>query len=153
MIRVRDDLKNTQIERAKDLLLKFVKEDAFWLEFSNAIAKTDLSQHDLLEDDSEIFGHIKYMFECDLNVEILPYKTKSPWSKVLGYAQGNRVYENTRKMGSLTLPERVGHLGHEVVHLFGYHHDHQGQDTSAAVVFGRAMAKYAKHRCEELKLA
>lgn len=150
MIRIDRSFKDTQIDQALGLLLKFVNEDGFWPHLKNWVASVNLSQHDILEKDSDILGHIYYMFNCDLNVDIVPYKTKWPLSSVLGYAEGNRVYENTRKVNALELHERVGHLGHEIVHLFGYHHEYQGQKTSAAVAFGDAMEAYAEVRIREL---
>jgi ssRNA-specific RNase YbeY (16S rRNA maturation enzyme) len=151
-ITVSEALKNTQVERAKDLLLKFVKEERFWNQFRDEILHTNLSHHALLETDAEIYAHLKFMFNCDLNVNIVAYKTSNPFSKVLGHAAGNTVSENTRKLNALSLWARVGHLGHEICHLFGYKHDHQGQETSVAVVFGKVMAKYAEIRCREMGL-
>jgi hypothetical protein len=52
---------------------------------------------------------------------IAPYKTKWPWSKVIGYASGNTIYVNTRKL-DLPLKDRVQNLFHEPCHLLGYRH-------------------------------
>jgi hypothetical protein len=90
------------------------------------------------------------MFSCDLNIEFRSYRTKNPMSSVIGYATGNRVYENLWKLNKFSLQFRVGHLGHEVCHLFGYHHAHQGQKTSVAVIFGKAMEAYAEKRLKEM---
>jgi hypothetical protein len=146
VIKVHEALKGTQVEQALALLLIYVKEDAFWDAFADAMDGTDLSHHDILEDDNDIYVHIRFMFMRDLNILIVPYKTRNPFSSVLGYAEGNRVYENTRKLKSLTLAQRVGHLIHEILHLFGYRHEFQGQNTSAAVLLGEVMHKYAEKR-------
>ena len=151
MIKVHNSFTNTQVMTAVPLLLRFVNEDAFWKHFVDWIKDTDLSHHDILEDDHDILTHIRFMFSRNLNVEILPYKTRWPWSSVIGHAKGNRVYENVRKLEDLTLPERIGHLGHEIVHLFGYHHEFQGQKTSAAVAFGEAMRLYSERRVLEIQ--
>jgi hypothetical protein len=54
-------------------------------------------------------------------VHVKPYKTFSPWSKVIGYAQGNTIYINTRKL-DLPLKDRVENIRHEIFHLQGYAH-------------------------------
>jgi hypothetical protein len=146
MIAVEQSLKGTQIDQAAQLLVRFSREEAFWDFFASWISGINLSEHDILEEDHDIFLHIKLMFTFNLNIEIVSYRTKNPFSSTLGHAKGNRVYENKWKMDAMTLSERVGHLGHEVCHLLGYHHEYQGQKTSAAVVFGNAMEAYAERR-------
>lgn len=54
-------------------------------------------------------------------VYVKPYKTFSPWSKVIGYAKGNTIYVNTRKL-DLPLKDRVENIRHEIFHLQGYSH-------------------------------
>lgn len=54
-------------------------------------------------------------------VYVKPYKTFSPWSKVIGYAKDNTIYVNTRKI-DLPLKDRVENLRHEIFHLQGYSH-------------------------------
>jgi len=54
-------------------------------------------------------------------VYVKPYTTFSPWSKVIGYAQGNTIYVNTRKL-DLPLKDRVENIRHEIFHLQGYAH-------------------------------
>lgn len=56
-----------------------------------------------------------------LGMTIKPYKTFSPWSKAIGYATGNTVFVNTRKL-DLPLKDRVENLFHEPMHLLGYSH-------------------------------
>jgi predicted metallopeptidase len=57
-----------------------------------------------------------------LEIIIRPYKTFSPWSKVIGYAKGNVIFVNTRKL-DLPLRDRVENLMHEALHLLGYQHN------------------------------
>lgn len=59
--------------------------------------------------------------EFSQTVYVKPYKTFSPWSKVIGYAKGNTIYVNTRKL-DLPLKDRVENLRHEIFHLQGYSH-------------------------------
>ena len=54
-------------------------------------------------------------------VYVKPYKTFSPFSKVIGYAKGNTIYINTRKL-DLPLKDRVENLRHECFHIQGYSH-------------------------------
>jgi len=62
-----------------------------------------------------------------LTVKIKPYKA---WyfSKVIGYASGNTIYVNTRKLG-LPLKDRTANFLHESLHLLGY--SHKGNSVNA----------------------
>jgi len=142
--------RGTGIEKAATLLEKLLKEDRFWKMLEVWVGTIDLKNHPLLLDDKDIIPYLRTMFSFNLNIAIVPYTSKNPWSSVLGYAEGNKIYENTRKINSLSLTERTGHLGHEAVHLLGLSHDHQGQDNSVPVIFGRCMERYAEIRLQEL---
>lgn len=52
---------------------------------------------------------------------IRPYTTKNPFSKVIGHAQGNVIFVNTRKL-DLSEMDRVANFMHEALHLLGYSH-------------------------------
>lgn len=54
-------------------------------------------------------------------VYVKPYKTFSPFSKVIGYAKNNTIYINTRKL-DLPLKDRIENIRHEIWHLQGYSH-------------------------------
>ncbi len=58
---------------------------------------------------------------AEIEITIKPYKTLSPWSKVIGHARGNTIYVNTRKL-DLPLEDRVANIMHEALHLLGYSH-------------------------------
>lgn len=60
-------------------------------------------------------------FFYDLRINIVPYKTWNPLSKVIGYAEGNTIYINTRKL-DLDVFERTENIFHECLHLIGYSH-------------------------------
>lgn len=62
------------------------------------------------------------IFNSELEINIRPYRTKLPWSKVIGYAKGNTIFVNTRKL-DLSLEDRVCNLFHEYLHLLGYSHN------------------------------
>tara|TARA_R110000868_G_scaffold268180_1_gene527408 strand:+ start:1642 stop:2055 length:414 start_codon:yes stop_codon:yes gene_type:complete len=61
------------------------------------------------------------IFNSDIVMNIVPYKTKLPWSKAIGYASGDTIYVNTRKL-DLPLADRVENFMHEPMHLLGYSH-------------------------------
>lgn len=152
-IKVDQAFKHHQIEKAAALLIKFVGEDAFW----QALAEHFYDQgiiDDLIQHETDIRKHLDFMFrKANIFVKIVPYRTRNPFSSVLGHAEGNLVHENLWKKDSLTLAARVGHLGHEITHLFGYSHEVQGDRKSATVRFGEAMEKYAEKRLKELGIA
>lgn len=60
-------------------------------------------------------------FPKDLLIFIKPYKTFNPFSNVIGYADKNIIYINTRKLG-LNWLDRVENLYHEMTHICGYSH-------------------------------
>lgn len=66
----------------------------------------------LIANNTTMFNHVVY---------VKPYKTWSPFSKVIGYAKNNTIYINTRKL-DLPLKDRVENIRHEIFHLQGYSH-------------------------------
>lgn len=58
---------------------------------------------------------------CNIEMNVVAYTTRLPWSKVIGHAKGNTIYCNTRKF-NLPLKDRVQNFFHEPMHLLGYHH-------------------------------
>jgi len=57
----------------------------------------------------------------ELKIQIKPYTSLSPWSKVIGYATDNTIYINTRKL-DLPLKDRIENIRHEIFHLQDYSH-------------------------------
>lgn len=55
-------------------------------------------------------------------VYVKPYKTFSPWSRVIGYAKGDTIFVNTRKL-DLPLKDRVENIRHEIFHREGFSHN------------------------------
>lgn len=55
-------------------------------------------------------------------IYVKSYTTFSPWSKVIGYAKGNTIHINTRKL-DLPLKDRIENIRHEIFHLQGYSHN------------------------------
>jgi hypothetical protein len=67
------------------------------------------------------FDVVNKLQASSIVMTITPHKTKWPWSKVIGYASGNTIYINTRKL-DLPLKDRVENFMHEPLHLLGYSH-------------------------------
>jgi hypothetical protein len=59
------------------------------------------------------------MFGLEIDVKL--YKTLNPWSKVIGYADGETIYVNERKL-DLPLLDRIENIYHEATHLCGFSH-------------------------------
>lgn len=151
-IYLEESFRDTQIEQAMHLLMKYIIEEDFWTQLHDAVKNIDLTHHTILEDDSDILQHILFMFNRKLHIKITPYKPRNwRFSSVIGHASVNTVFQNVYKLNSLTLPQRTGHLGHEIIHLFGYSHDHQGQGDSVPVVFGKVMEAYAEKRLRDVQ--
>lgn len=66
-----------------------------------------------------VAGSIKFYGESAM-VFIEGYKSINPFSKAIGYADGNTVFFNLRKTGSLY--DRIETIMHEITHLCGYSH-------------------------------
>lgn len=60
--------------------------------------------------------------ELSAVVYVKPYKTWSPWSRVIGYAKGDTIFVNTRKL-DLPLKDRVENIRHEIFHREGFSHN------------------------------
>jgi len=65
---------------------------------------------------------------AELKIQIKPYKTWNPYSKVIGYASGSTIFINERKL-NLPLKDRVDNFFHEPMHLLGY--SHKGNSVNA----------------------
>lgn len=145
-----DSSLSPQILQAASLVIKFTREKDFWLLLAEKFYGTGITD-DLIQHETDIRAHLEFMFtKSNALVYVVPYKTKNPFSSVLGHADGNTIFENVRKLDALTLAQRVGHIGHETTHLFGYSHDVQGDRKSATVLFGEILEVYAERRLKEM---
>jgi hypothetical protein len=112
------------IQFVEKLLLQDVFEDKMSSAFYNTInQKSDWSYTKdqgakvarvLREESQQAFHHD--------DVEIRPYRTRLPWSSVIGYSDGENIYINMRKIDSLDVSDYVGNLVHEFCHHAGYGH-------------------------------
>jgi hypothetical protein len=57
-----------------------------------------------------------------LEIKIKPYKSINPFSRAIGYAEGNTIFVNTRKL-HLSHIDRIENIYHEATHLCNYSHD------------------------------
>ena len=65
---------------------------------------------------------LQYKIQLDgVVVKVVPYQTFNPWSNVIGYAQDETIFVNTRKL-SLPLIDRVENIFHESTHIAGFSH-------------------------------
>lgn len=81
---------------------------------------------------------------------IRPYTTANPWSKVIGYAQGNVIFVNTRKL-DLPLNNRVENFMHEALHVMGYSHSGNSVTTYNLGTVPYKIAALFREYIEELK--
>lgn len=89
------------------------------IQFLKRIQNVTKFNHTLMEPNYVASVLFTYSEVCEITVK--NYKTVNPWSRVLGYAEGNTIYINERK--TLNAIERAGNLYHEFCHLAGFNHD------------------------------
>lgn len=110
-----DERLNDEKIEAAARLLAFHYRDYKWLEKLRTIPSFNHTTHS--------GNHVaEALYDCQILIEIRPYKSKWPWSKAIGYARGNTVWVNTRKL-DLPLKDRVSNFMHEALHLLGYSHN------------------------------
>lgn len=94
------------------------------------------------------------VIEANLNLKInvLTYKTWSPWSAVIGYSDGEDIYVNTRKLPYLSVSDYVGNFIHEFCHHIGYGHGNNkpnGKEHSVPYWVGNLAQEYAEKYLSE----
>lgn len=60
------------------------------------------------------------ILNCDSIAEVRFYRSFNPWSRVVGYAKGGKIYINERKASDYKTI--VGNLVHEYMHVVGFTH-------------------------------
>ncbi len=106
------ELQNETIRKAAELVMRHYNDKEFL---------TLLYVEKFLHTSHDGFTIAHNVRNAKLGMTIKPYKTFSPWSNVIGYATGNTIFVNTRKL-DLPLKDRVENLFHEPMHLLGYSH-------------------------------
>ena len=70
----------------------------------------------------EVVKQLRNYFDSDASVTIRTYRSRWPWSKVIGYSKGNRIVINRRKLRSYDSKFYAGHLTHELCHKADFSH-------------------------------
>ena len=85
-----------------------------------------------------------------LEIQVKAYRTWNPFSRVIGYAKGNVIYINTRKI-NLPIRDRVENIMHESLHLIGFRHarDNKAVGDSLKSVPYKVAAIFAEFIFEE----
>jgi hypothetical protein len=107
------EMQGETIRKAASLLMEHYKDPEFL--FNLGVVQT----FNHTNDSGYALG--KNIYNSDLAITIKPYSTFSPWSNVIGYAHGNTIFVNVRKI-DLPLKDRIQNLFHESMHLIGYSH-------------------------------
>jgi len=132
---------NATIEKAAMIVMKHCQDDEF-LKRIREHAKFNFTTLD-----PKFVAHELYLQSNNTTIFIETYKTFSPFSKVIGYAEDNVIYANSRKF-DLDLYDRVQNIYHEYTHLAGF--SHKGNKVNAfnlgtvPYAVGRIFAEYVK---------
>jgi hypothetical protein len=102
--------------KAASIVMKHFKDEQFISRLRN------VSNYNYTEDLSHIVAERLPTIMSYLEIKIVPYKSFNPFSKAIGYAEGNTIFVNTRKL-HLSYIDRIENIYHEATHLCGYSHD------------------------------
>jgi hypothetical protein len=108
---------DTVIRASATLMSRHCTDEAFL----DLIADVEKFNHTKLS--SEEVAHSLFNASYSIDIDIRGYRTWNPWSKVIGYAEGNTIFVNMRKLQDLDVYERAGNFYHEFCHLAGFSHD------------------------------
>lgn len=70
----------------------------------------------------EIVEQLRKFLNSNQTVIISTYKPRWPWSKVIGYSKGNKIYINRRKLKDNDFSFYAGNLLHEICHVADFSH-------------------------------
>jgi hypothetical protein len=120
MIYIENTINHPTLQQSALLFMRHYRDSEF-LDLVKNVSKFNHTQ-----DSGEVVA--KKIEQAALTIKVVPYKTWSPWSKVVAYAEGNTIFVNTRKI-NLPLADRVENLMHESLHVLNY--SHQGNYVTA----------------------
>jgi hypothetical protein len=96
------------------------------------VATDLLSPHSLMiKELSSIKNHFKYdtpdnfvelLLQQREPINVYTYRSKKPWSRVIGYFSNGKIYLNVKKLPTMEHKEIVGFLLHEYAHYCGLNH-------------------------------
>lgn len=108
-------MNDENIRRAASITMKHYAD----AEFLNRLAKVKKFNH---TDYSPLeVSKILPVAMKDISLEVIPYKSINPFSAAIGYAEGDKIFINTRKP-NLPVMDRVQTLYHESCHVVGFTH-------------------------------
>lgn len=114
-MKIYNQVNNEDIRKASLIVMKHFLDKEF-LDRVEAVDRFNYTEHSPLEVSLRLKAVVPF-----LEIYIKPYKTLNPFSRVIGYAQSNTIFVNTRKI-DLPYYERVENIAHETLHLCGYKH-------------------------------
>jgi hypothetical protein len=114
-MRIICEINDENIRKSASILMKHFNDQ----DFLTKIREEDFFNHTLHS--PVTVASVLERFPKDITLIIKPYKTFNPFSNVIGYAEGNIIFINTRKLG-LNWLDRVENLYHEMTHICGYSH-------------------------------
>ena len=114
-MRIFCEVNDENVRKAASILMKHYKDE----DFLNRVREEDFFNHS--QHSPVTVASVLEKFPKNITVIIKPYKTLNPFSNVIGYAENNIIYVNTRKLG-LNWLDRVENLYHEMTHICGYSH-------------------------------
>ena len=114
MIYIKNEINHPTINQAAILFMRHYRDT----EFLDMVRNVSKFNH--TEDTGEQVA--KKIEEAVMEVTIKGYRTFSPWSNVIGYAKGNTIFINTRKLDSIGVVDRCENIYHEICHVLNYSH-------------------------------
>lgn len=114
-MRIICEVNDENIRKSASIMMKHYNDE----DFINRIREEDFFNH--TQHSPVTVASVLERFPNNITIFIKPYKTWNPFSNVIGYAENNIIYVNTRKLG-LNWLDRVENLYHEMTHICGYSH-------------------------------
>lgn len=113
-MRIICEVNDENIRKASTLLMKHFNDE----EFLNKIREVDYFNH--TTHSPVTVASVLERFPKNITVIVKEYKHWNPFSNVVGHAENNIIYFNSRKSGSWL--DRVETMYHELCHVCGYSH-------------------------------
>jgi hypothetical protein len=110
------EVNDENCRKAASIVMKHFQDREFLQRLEN------VSSFNYTTDSSQVVAQRLAKIMSHLEIKIVPYKSMNPWSKAIGYAEGNTIFVNTRKL-HLSFIDRVENIFHEASHLCNYSHD------------------------------
>jgi hypothetical protein len=109
------EINDENVRRAASIVMKHYADS----DFLEKIASVEKFNNTLLSPKEIAKLLPTYMHTMVVNV--VPYKSFNPFTSAIGYAEGNKIFINTRRL-DLSVMDRVQNLYHESCHIVGFTH-------------------------------